>query len=199
MRERSSSITIPHSYFFRDLAEGIQQQMFFWGQDVVHSEGNFLVNQGFTRSPSTGLKGTSCYRREWQSGHIELYGACAGWYGKDGGFAFIRPQRRCVAWLAGEVTPRPGSWQVDLIDKTATRERLYQASLPFLDWVMSYEDAVLDRFGKSYRALNYKQYKKVPKAKLWLPPSEAMDWLQCFREAPELLVRPKNLSLRQHA
>ena len=69
------------NHFFLDLAEGIQQQMYFWGQDVIRPEGNFLVEQGFVRSPSEGAKGTSCYRLPWQNGHIELYGACAGWYG----------------------------------------------------------------------------------------------------------------------
>jgi hypothetical protein len=186
-------------FFFSDLAEGIQQQMFFWGQDVMRMEGNFLLAQGFQRSPSKGLKGTSCYRREWQSGHVELYGACAGWYGPNNGFAFIRPQRRCVAWLSGDLTPTPGSWQRELINKEVSREDLYHASLPFLDWLISYESAVLSRFGSSYRAVNYKQYKKVPKAKTWLSPPEALRWFQCFRSTPDRLVRPKNLSLLNHA
>jgi hypothetical protein len=192
-----SSIVPP--YFFRDLAEGIQQQMFFWGQDVVHLEGNFLLDQGFARSSSKGLKGTSCYRREWQGGNVELYGACAGWYGRDHGFAFIRPQHRCVTWLSGEMTPVPGAWQVELIDKSVTRAELYQASLPFLDWLIFYENAVLTRLGSTYRAENYKQYKKVPKAKSWLSPSDALRWFKCFRETPELLVRPKNLSRLHYA
>ena len=90
---RSAQTTIA-PFFLRDLAEGIQQQMYFWGQDVRRPEGNFLVEQGFARSPTTGLKGTSCYRRDWQGGHIELYGSCAGWYGKSNGFTFIRPWQR---------------------------------------------------------------------------------------------------------
>ena len=53
---------------FRDLSEGIQQLMYFWGLDVIHPEGNFLLTNGFDRSPSKGMKGTSCYRKSWQSG-----------------------------------------------------------------------------------------------------------------------------------
>ena len=95
-------------YFLRDLSEGIQQLMYFWGLDVIHPEGNFLIEQGFDRSPSKGIKGTSCYRCSWQNGYIELYGSCAGWYGCGNGFAFIRPKRRCFIWLSDAMTPIPG-------------------------------------------------------------------------------------------
>ncbi len=185
-------------YFLRDLAEGIQQQMYFWGQDVLRPEGNFLVSQGFKRSPSTGLKGTSCYRREWQEGHIELYGSCAGWYGASGGFTFIRPWKRCAIWLSGHTTPIPGSWQKELLELSASRTELYHASLPFLDWLISYEEAVLDRFGKAYRQNVYWQYSKNPKNKAWVDPATALRWFQCYRGHPEQLVRPKKLSSAAH-
>ena len=185
-------------YYLRDLADGIQQQMFFWGQDVQRPGGNFFVEQGFTRSPSTGLKGTHCYRREWQQGHIELYGSCAGWYGEGGGFTFMRPWHRCVIWRSEETTPIPGSWQKSLIERSATRSDLYQASLPFLDWLISHEYAVLAKFGKAYRLENYKDYRKRSKTKTWLPPTEALRWLQCYRERPEQLVRPKKLIQTAH-
>ena len=185
-------------YFLRDLAEGIQQQMFFWGQDVVRPSGNFLVEQGFERSPSLGAKGTSRYRLPWQGGHIELYGSCAGWYGEgeDAGFTFLRNQRRCAIWLSGSETPVPGAWQLDLIRRGASRGELYHSSLVFIDWLIAYEEAVLARFGKGYRDENYKKYEKVPKAKAWLRPEAALAWFRCFRETPDELVRPKKLALK---
>ncbi|MEO1857068.1 MAG: hypothetical protein ABGY95_06855 [Rubritalea sp.] len=182
------------SHFLRDLAEGIQQQMFFWGQDVLRPEGNFLVEQGFERHPSRGLRGTSCYRKDWLGGKIELYGSCAGWYGAGGGFSFIRPKRKCVIWSSSEITPIPGVWQNVLINKQVTREELYLASLPFLDWLIFYERVVLDCFGSSYREANYGFYKKVPKAKAWLEPAKALEWFECFRGTPDQLVRPKQFS-----
>ena len=186
-------------YFFRDLANGIHQQMFFWGQDVLHPEGNFLVSQGFHRSPSPGLKGTSCYRKKWQGGHIELYGSCAGWYGKKGGFTYISPQGRCVRWLSEKETPIPGQWQVDLIDTRTTKAELYQAFLPFLDWLIAYEQAALARFGTDYREANFQKFKKVPKAKAWLHPAKSLRWFQCFRDNPLLLERPKKFSQQSYA
>ncbi|MGJ8674184.1 hypothetical protein [Rubritalea sp.] len=178
-------------YFFRDLAEGIQQQMYFWGQDVLHPEGNLLVEQGFERGQSKGLKGTSCYRLEWQGGHIELYGSCAGWYGGGSGFVFLRPQRRCVVWSSSVETPVPGSWQTELIHKPTNREELYTASQPLLDWLISHEEAVNKRFGDGYRMENYRSYQKVPKAKAWIEPDAALSWFRCFRENPSQLKRPK--------
>jgi len=166
---------------------------------VTRPEGNFLVEQGFERSPSQGIKGTSCYRLEWKGGHIELYGACAGWYGSDRGFTFIRPRRRCAIWLSGDVTPVPGQWQPEFIDKEAKKAELYSASLPFIDWLISYEHAVLARFGRGYREENFRRYKKVPKARVWVEPQVALRWFQCFLETPEDLVRPKRLGKRDHA
>lgn len=185
-------------YFLRDLADGIQQQMFFWGQDVSHPEGNFLVTQGFERSASLGIKGTSRYRLPWQGGYIELYGACAGWYGPQGGFTFIRPRRRCAIWLSEKETPIPGAWQQEFIAKDTERSDLYLASLPFLDWLITYEYKVLEHFGTSYREENYWKYRKVPKAKAWLKPEVALRWFKRFRENPEFLERPKSFSKIDH-
>lgn len=185
------SAIAPH--VFRDFANGIQQLMFFWGQDVLHPAGNHLVAQGFERSPTTGIKGTSCYRLPWQGGHVELYGSVAGWYGRDGGFTFIRPKRRCVIWQSSKVTPIPGAWQEEFIDRKATRDQLYEASLPFLDWVLSYEDEVFEKFGPRYREGHIRMYDRIPKNRVWLPPSLALKWFRTFREDPGKLVRPRQM------
>lgn len=168
--------------------------MFFWGRDVMHPGGNFLVNQGFQRDPSAGLKGTSRYRLPWQGGCIELYGACAGWYGVERGFTFIRPRRRCAIWLSGETLPVPGSWRTELIDTTATKGDLYATSLPFINWLISYEREVRASLGGSYRQQTYGQYRKVPKARAWIEPEAALCWFEQYRHAPGELVRPKILS-----
>ncbi len=185
----------PH--FFQDLAEGILQQMFFWGQDVSRPEGNFLVAQGFERSSTHASKGTSRYRLPWQNGHIELYGACAGWYGAEGGFTFIRPRRRCAIWLSNKETPTPGAWQQKYIGQRTKKSDLYLASLPFLDWLISHEQEVVSHFGSSYRQSNHWKYDKLPKAKAWIEPEAALQWFQCFRDTPDQLTRPKHFAKNQ--
>lgn len=184
----TSPVIAPH--FFNDLAKGILQQMFFWGKDVSHLKGNILVSQGFVRTPTLTSVGTSKYRLPWQGGHIELYGSCAGWYGSSGGFTFIRPRKRCALWLSGDETPVPGDWKEEFIGRRAHRKELYLASLPFLDWLISYEQEIVKRYGNNYRNINFKNYAKLPKAKVWLKPSDALTWFQCFRDAPSELTRP---------
>lgn len=183
----------------RDLAEGLQQQMFFWGQDVICPGGNQLVREGFERLPSKGLKGTRCYRREWQNGHLELYGSCAGWYGPEGGFAFIRPRKRVVVWTSSESTPVPGLWQPEFVEPRARKEELHAAALPFLDWLISYETTILNRSGVEYREEGYRRYQKVPKATAWLPPETALPWFTCFRDTPDRLVRPRKMARKNFA
>ena len=189
-------LTIKKSSFLspvlmRDLAAGLQQQMYFWGQDVTHSQGNLFLSRGFERKPSTGIKGTSCYTCEWQGGCIELYGSCAGWYGVQGGYCFIRPWRRSVIWNSKDSTPIPGHWQKEQIQKKPDRSAIYKASLPFFDWLISYEEFVEETFGKSYRQSNYESYRKVPKARAWMAPEQSLAWFKEYRERPESLVRPK--------
>ena len=184
--------------FQRDLSAGLQQQMYFWGKDVLSPAGNFLVTQGFKKGPSTGAKGTSCYRLEWQNGHIELYGSCAGWFGPDGGFAFIRPFRRSYCWTSSEETPVPGAWQKDYL-KPSIGMDLYQAALPFIDWLIAYEHAALARFGAEYRSDHYRSYRRVPKAKQWIEPAAALQWFKCLRDSPAKLQRPKLYAQKIHA
>lgn len=188
-----AQLEIP-SCAFRDFANGIQQQMFFWGQDVLHPSGNLLLKTGFKKSPSTGIKGTSCYKLAWQDGHIELYGSCAGWYGKNGGFAFIRPWKKCVVWESGTETPIPGTWKKEFVKRNASRAELHKAARPFLEWLLSYERFVQQECGEQYRSENFKSYKKVPKAKLWLPPKVALEWMECLYQSPTQIRRPRQLT-----
>jgi hypothetical protein len=48
----------------RDLTDGLAQQMFFWGRDVAHPDGNGLVRAGLQRIArvESGGEGTSRYR-----------------------------------------------------------------------------------------------------------------------------------------
>ena len=181
----------------RDLAEGLQQQMYFWGQDVVRPGGNFLVTQGFARSPSPSQKGTSCYSRDWEGGQVELYGSRAGWYDSQGGFAFIRPLRKCAIWTSGEARPTPGNERRDLIDRTASARDVYEAARPFLRWLITYEEAVLGEFGPAYRRANYKKYKQVPKARPWVEPDAALAWFRHIADNPTCAGRPPLFSQKR--
>lgn len=179
----------------RDLTAGLKQQMFFWGKDVVHPDGNLLVRQGFSKSPSAGLQGTSCYGLDWQGGRIELHGACAGWYPRDGGegFIFIRPLGKCHVWL-GQSAPVPGEWPADLIAPTDF-EKLHACAAPFLDWWLQSERWIDELLGGSYRTNCFRHFKRLPKAKPWLPPVAAMEWVAQLRDAPRSMARSKRFAV----
>ena len=174
----------------RDLSAGFAQQMFFWGKDAVHPSGNLFVAQGFTKSPSPGLQGTSCYTLEWQGGRIQLHGSCAGWYPDQGdGFIYIRPLRGCFVWQ-GKGLPVPGEWTHAHAAGVPLLKR-WELALPFLDWWLDSEFWVRENCGSSYRAACFRHFKQLPKARPWLPPAEGLLWLRTFRESPGKVARAK--------
>ena len=177
----------PFGALMRDLAAGFRQQMYCWGRDVLHPDGNLLITHGFSKRPSEGLQGTSCYSRLWQGGQLELHGSHAGWIGKHGGFLFIRPLGRCVRWL-DDAHPVPGDWHAGQFETHVDGE-MHGLAMPFLDWWLEYESTIEMNHGKSYREACHRQYKKLPKTRAWLAPDNAQRWINGLRYTPEKLVR----------
>ena len=172
---------------FRDLAAGLQQQMVYWGKDVVHPAGNLLVQAGFSKRASEGLQGTSCYTLEWMGGRIVLHGSQAGWFGEDGGFLYIRPKHRCVKGLGG-TPPTPGHWPQEDFQSCVDAE-LHALAVPFLRWWLHYEEWIRERFAEDYREQCYRQHKRLPKSRAWLRPRQAAGWIAGLCERPESLPR----------
>jgi len=173
----------------KDCAEGLYQQMYFLGKDVRHACGNQLTQYGFVKTPSQGLKGTSCYTLEMGSVTIELYGSCACCYSDASSVAFLRPRSRMYHWLP-EGRCVAGLWTQDDLD-AGTPESLFQAATPLLRWWLEYEQWILERFGATYREGCFKEWKKVNKHKSWLPPEEALQWVECFLLHGGSHLRPK--------
>lgn len=183
---------LPCSLLLRDLAAGMSQQMFFWGRDAVHSDGNIFIRTGFKKRPSTGIQGTSCYRLDWESGGIELHGSYAGWLGEAGGILFIRPLGRCVRWLQGEA-PVPGSWPRESYDAKANEDLLAMAR-PFLNWWLSHEAEVARLTEDGYRDVCHRHFRKLPRSKGWLSPDLATRWVAGLRDEPEKLPRARRFA-----
>ncbi len=161
--------------------------MFFWGKDASHPAGNLFIRTGFEKRPSSGLQGTSCYSLPWREGMIELHGSHAGWFGRGGGFLFVRPLLRCVRWLE-ETPPVPGSWPRECYDPAAD-DSMHAMAVPFLDWWLEHEHAVARLAGIRYRQECHRQFKKLPKTRAWLAPDDAQHWITGLRDAPETLPR----------
>jgi len=176
----------------RDFTELIGQQMYFWGRDVIHPCGNLLCEYGFERRKSEGLEGTSCYRKKLdESRFIELHGACAGCYDRDGrsqaNFLYIRTKKRCFLY-AEEEPPAPGFYATGSLD-TGPAFELYFASLRFLDWWLDYEKWIEEETSPNWRVKNYAAFASLPASRPSLPPSEAVRWLRQYRNNPVHIAR----------
>lgn len=159
----------------RDLSRGLKQQMFFWGRDVIHRRGNQLVAQGFERIASSKLQGTSCYRKPWCDGVIELHGASAGWFGASGGMIYIRPHDACYAWKS-ERPAIPGDWPESLLEGGGAVMRDVALG-KFLEWWLQSERWIEAAHGAGYRRECFQLFKKLPKTRAWLEPGAAVAWL----------------------
>ena len=102
----------PHSRLrglIRDLTDGLAQQMYLWGRDVRHPDGNALVRAGLQRIAriDNDGEGTSLYRIEREGGWIELHGFCAGWRPHNAATDGMLYVRRChrIFIASGQMIP----------------------------------------------------------------------------------------------
>ena len=176
----------------KDCADGFYQQMYFWGKDVTHPEGNQLEAYGFIKSQSQGIKGTSCYTYQSNSKTIELYGSCAGYYSEQSNIVFLRPRNRFYEWLPQHKLVA-GRWsQNDL--HTHDADAMFAAMTPFLKWWLTYEQWILDHHGAHYREQCFTEWSKVNRKLTWLTPQAAIAWVTEFLEKKDLHVRPKHFN-----
>lgn len=173
----------------KDCAKGFYQEMYFLGKDVLHKDGNQLIHFGFEKSPSKGLKGTSCYTLERTGEIIELYGSCAACYSESSNVVFLRIRSRFFTWIAKESCVA-GLWTEKDLERSAPGI-LFRRLAPLLQWWLEYERWITDRLGKSYRESCYEEWRKVNKAKAWLPPEEALHWVELFLERGSSHTRPR--------
>ena len=178
------------SMLLKDCASGFYQHMYFLGKDVIHPAGNQLEAYGFVKSPSQGLKGTSCYTHESDLRTIELYGSCAGLYTASSKMVFLRKRCRFYRWLP-EHRLVAGEWSrkdIQLDDADA----LFFELVPLFRWWIAYEAWIEERFGKSYRERCFAQWSKIKGHTAWLSPNVATEWVSQFLEQKGEHVRPKH-------
>jgi len=180
-----------------DLKAALLQQMFFWGRDVL-TGGNLLIQYGFIKLPSPGLKGTSCYRLDYRDGVIELHGACAGWYPHEDnpqpGFLFVRTTGRCTTHHLHEPVI-PGHYQPESLSHH-TASTMSGAQV-FAAWLADYEDWIMAHLGSRYRQHCRQMLSRLPKGRAWLPAEQATRWLRTFARQGAHAQRAKTMFPRK--
>ena len=68
------------------------------------------------------------------------------------------------------------------------------ALTPLIQWWVSYEQWILDKFGPAYRDQCHADWKKAKSKKPWLPPALATEWLTEFLAKSEQHTRPKHFA-----
>ena len=185
MTSNSSTLRV----LLNDCAKGFYQEMYFLGKDVLHPQGNQLKDFGFSRAPSQGLKGTSCYTLETPQGVIELYGSCAAFYGAHDHIVFIRKKERFYHWLPQERLIA-GQWeQTDL--KSPPPHQMAKSLIPMLEWWAEYEQWIGQRFDPSYRQACWRDWKKVKSKPPWLSPCQVRPWIRQFIDKQQDAKRPQ--------
>jgi len=173
----------------KDCANGFYQQMYFLGKDVIHPRGNQLQAYGFVKSPSQGLRGTSCYTHKSDSQTIELYGSCAASYTHSSKMVFLRKRCRFYHWLPQHKLVA-GVWSQEDI-AISDPETMLRSLDPLLSWWVAYESWVEKYLGSKYREQCFSDWKQVQGKAAWLPPMAATQWVKQFMARRGAHVRPK--------
>lgn len=183
----------------RDVADGLMQQMFFWGCDARHPGGNLLGRHGLTRLPraATGGEGSSRYRAPWEGGTVELHGFCAGWYPHDDaapGVLFIRHRGRLVL-TRGPEPLTPGRYEADRL-ASADPDAVTAAVAPLLRWLVAYERRIAEEPGPAYRHACWRLRRQLPSEPRWLAPDEALAWFERYLADPATTPRARRSAPR---
>lgn len=190
-------MTTPHSRvrgLIRDLTDGLAQQMYLWGRDVRHPDGNALVRAGLQRIAriDNDGEGTSLYRIERDGGWIELHGFCAGWRPHNAAMDGMLYIRRCHRIFIASGQMIPGRYDMTRLRGGSTDEILL-ASESFLRWWVEYEKWADETLGRAWRIDCWRDYMKLRHARPWLTPVQAVDWLLDFLENPSTQKRPREI------
>ena len=165
---------------YKRLIRGLEQRIWYLGQDTLDHENNLLVKFGFERYRTSGHIGSSRYKLKWGSLTIELHSLCLGMYVEnEDGFLYVRSPAGSYIYLDQNPTV-PGHYQTEFLIDPKTMEdkwRFHKASSIFLEWLEHYECWLDETVGKDYRLACHQLYKHD-----WLTPDQARAWFRQYRK-----------------
>lgn len=138
------------------LAELLDQQMWFFGCDIRHPEGNLLLTHGFARErpPAEVSNGTSRYTQHTPDGRLVLWGWGVLWAPPSAPAVLLR-RHGAGPRLLREVPDTTTLWEYKQADRLPARTCAEDPSYvlgSFARWVVRWEREVRGTFGDAWRA-----------------------------------------------
>ncbi|MEM9411324.1 MAG: hypothetical protein AAGA30_09440 [Planctomycetota bacterium] len=135
----------------------LSQQLWCWGKDITHDDGNLLLRYGFERHRDTGEDPRStCYRLDINDMHVALWGFGMFFGRRELGGLFLGRFEFCPEWSSTESISVPIHWPDDLPAlerpqgaKQWRHARKLWASM--LEWIADYERWVEETAGIEFR------------------------------------------------
>lgn len=151
------SLSYTHSAPDRHLlAELLDQQMWFFGRDIQHPDGNLLLRFGFARErPPVEVSGTSRYAIITPTGSLTLWGWGALWRDREPFALLLRRHGPGPRLVAATNAPDQVWAHTALTNARAAASdevgRVGTLLADFADWVHGYERWVRATCGESWR------------------------------------------------
>ncbi len=162
-------------------AKLIEHQMYFWGRDVLHPDGNRLVAAGcqsFRRTECSHA--VRCYQLETPAAQIILHSTGVSLQPTDGspGVVFLRPTHRLYHLPEGAL-PLPYDKDTVRSLRGILPSEFPKALTTLLAFVQAYEDWAADQWlpTGSRLAAWREQKSSATKGIRWLKPQESLQWL----------------------
>lgn len=150
----------PHreTWFMRATASLLDQQLWCFGRDIRHSDGNLLIRFGFERSPAPNpVTESSAYLLRGRSGCQTVLWGFGLFYGEEGyGGIFLRRYASAPRWTVAHRVPecvwKPEglssmNWPCNAQEQ-ALANHLFEGAAA---WLAEYEEWVLNIAGIDYR------------------------------------------------
>ena len=170
----------------------LDRQCWNWGRDIVHSEGNLLLEAGFLRRrPPEGEVGSSCYTLALPDGDSLLLWGFGLLYGtRRKGSVYLNRYQFLPVWLPSETVHEP-IWKPDTLPaaQTPPSPRIpLDLTAAASRRVADYEEWALARGGLEYRRVVLSQWKGHSKG---LPPQAVPQAWRALADAIDSQPHPE--------
>ena len=172
----------------------LDRQCWYWGRDIVHPEGNLLLEAGFLkRRPPAGEVGSSCYTLSFPDGGSLLLWGFGLLYGTlSKGSVYLNRYQFRPAWLPSEKVREP-IWKPTAIPPAQTPPSPcipVDLTVAAIRRIADYEEWVLARCGLEYRRAVLRQWKRPYKR---VPPQAVPQAWRALADAIDGQPRPETM------